>query len=254
MASTARGYALTDRYHRARATIAQRNGVFVARAWDDQDGLDDITAERFAQMAARSDIVAKRQATTLTDAYHAAYLSAELGRRVRPKGLDPDQFVEVRGAGQQEVWLRSMVTARAAVTRGRDYLDARREGRARAVATARTNIALVSRVASREILARIEEVTGYRRVTSGKTCALCASAAARIYRKSDLLPIHSSCDCSVEAVVVGRKEIPRPTPEVRDEPGVTEMVERGQPVVKVVQHNELGPMLWQADHDFAAMS
>jgi hypothetical protein len=253
MASTAQSYALTNRYQRGRASLAQRSALLVGAAYDANDGLDDGAAERFAAQASPSDLAAQRQAVALTDAYMAAYLSTELDRPIRPRGLDPAQFSDLRGVGS-DLWLRSIVTARAAISRGRDYADARAEGRARALAAARTNVALASRAASREILTTTEEVMGYRRVTSGKSCALCVSAAGKVYRTSALMPIHGGCDCVTEPTVLGKREIPRPTPEVVDEPGVTEMVTRGEDVVKVVEHDELGPLLWRADHDFAPMN
>lgn len=230
--------------------------MVAASLWEQNDGLDDRTAERFVQSVAPLDRAAQRQAVVLTDAYLASYLSAELGRRIPPRGLDADQFSgpAVRsGVDGSDLWFRPVVTTRAAITRGRDYADARAEGRARSIATARTNVALAARAASREILSTTEEVTGYRRVTSGKSCALCVSATAKTYRSSELLPIHSSCDCVTEPVVLGRRELPRPAPEVRDDPTVTEMVTDGRDVVKVVDHDEMGPLLWQVDHEFEPM-
>lgn len=41
-------------------------------------------------------------------------------------------------------------------------------------------------------------IVGWRRVTDGDPCALCAAAATRTYRTADLMPIHEHCGCHVE--------------------------------------------------------
>jgi hypothetical protein len=41
-------------------------------------------------------------------------------------------------------------------------------------------------------------IVGWRRVTDGDPCALCAAASTRTYRTNDLMPIHEHCSCTVE--------------------------------------------------------
>lgn len=41
-------------------------------------------------------------------------------------------------------------------------------------------------------------IVGWRRVTDGDPCALCAQAATRTYYTGDLMPIHEHCSCTVE--------------------------------------------------------
>lgn len=41
-------------------------------------------------------------------------------------------------------------------------------------------------------------IVGWRRVTDGDPCALCAAAATRTYHTGDLMPIHEHCSCTVE--------------------------------------------------------
>lgn len=228
---------LSTAYQRRLAQLSTRTAAVIALRWDAHDGLDDEVAARFASDATPIALNAQRQAAYLADGYLAAFLSTQLGRRITPQGFDPDEFTgpAVRsGSSPRDVWQRSVVTARAAIARGRDYTDARAEGRARAMMTARTDVALTARAVTASVTGRTEEVTGYRRVLGSKPCELCVGAAAKTYRKQDLMPIHASCSCGVEPVT-----------------GPVEMTEPDE--VKVVQHDELGPMLWQPEHDFAVL-
>jgi hypothetical protein len=221
-------------YQRRLATLSRTAAAAIAVRWDSADGLDDDTAERWATAAAPIGLAAQRSALYLTDGYLAAYLG------VVPQGFDPDEFSGAalrNGAPPRDVWERSVVTARAAIARGRDYPDARTEGRARAMATARTDVALTARAASREILRRHDVVVGYQRVVGANACELCAAAAGQFHRSDDLMPLHGSCSCGTEPVLRTR------TTEVPSEPED----------VKIVEHDELGPMLWNANHDFAEL-
>lgn len=51
--------------------------------------------------------------------------------------------------------------------------------------------------------AEVRPIVGYRRVLTGKSCMFCAAAATKIYRRGDLAPLHSGCDCSVAPVFLG---------------------------------------------------
>lgn len=228
--------ALASVYQRRLARLAAGAALLVGFQWDSVEGLDDETADRFASLAGPVALAAQRQAAYLTDAYLAAYLTRELGVLIPPRGVDPEEFTgaAVRGVAPDDVWRRSVVTARAAITRGRDYVDARAEGRARAAMTARTEVALSARAVTAAVTGSVEQVTGYRRVLGGQPCKLCASAAAKTYRKGDLMPLHASCSCGVAPVF-----------------GPVETTESDE--VKVVQHEELGSMLWQPEHDFAEL-
>jgi hypothetical protein len=222
-------------YQRRLATLSRTAAGAIAVTWDSAEGLDDAAAERFAVSAAPVGLAAQRTAVYLADGYLAAYL------RQPPQALDPDDFSgpAIRnGADPRDVWKRSVVTARAAIARGRDYADARGEGRARAMATARTDVALSARAVTTVVLTRSPGVTGYRRVLGAEPCKLCVTAAAKTYRSEVLMPLHGGCSCGV-APVIGTED--------------TETVPESEVEIKVVEHDELGPMLWQADHDFAEL-
>ncbi len=252
MATTAASFALSTRYQRALKALADRLALTVALAWDQTQGIDDVAAARFSRSVESVDVAMQQQAVALADAYIASYLSLELARGVRPRGLDLAQLVTRRGA--EGLWSRPVVTARAAITRGRDYTDARAEGRARAMATGRTNVALAARASSAQAMTE-DGVTRYRRVTASRCCALCAAASTKTYRSEALMPLHPGCSCVTEAIVdTGRADRPRPAPVVEDSPEAAAMAVEGEPVVKVVEHDELGPLLWQAGQAFAELT
>lgn len=228
---------LTTRYHAGLRLLAQRSAAGVGAAWDSTDGIDDAAAEAFSAMAQPIALAAQRRSVVLADAYLAAWLSVALRRIVRPRGLDIGALTgEAVRNGGTDVYRRPIITARAAITRGRSYSEARAEGRARAVANARTDVALSARAAARDVMASTPEVVGYRRVTGGKACALCIGATKGTYASETLMPIHDNCTCGVEPVIEGTAGT---------------VVADG---VKVVNHDELGPLLWQADHEFAEMT
>jgi hypothetical protein len=231
-----RSDALTTRYHFWLRRLAQRSAFGVGAAWDSTDGIDDAAAETFSTRAQPVALAAQRRSVALADAYLAAWLSAELRRMVRPRGLDIEALTgEAVRNGGTDVYRRSIITARAAITRGRSYSEARAEGRARAVATASTDVALSARAAVRDVMASTPQVVGYRRVIGGKACVLCIGAQG-IYASDTLMPIHDNCTCGVEPVMEGTAGT---------------AVGDG---VKVVEHGELGPLLWQANHEFAEMT
>lgn len=87
-------------------------------------------------------------------------------------------------------------------------------------------------------------VIGYRRVLSDKPnhCDLCVLAATNTYRKSDLMPIHPACGCTVEPIYSSADE------DAELDRRVAEAYERAAKDVKlrVIDHGEYGPYLQAA--------
>lgn len=271
-------------HHRRFLGIQQGTGELVGQQWDAFADLNDTAAAQFE--AATSVVIdaAKQQTSTLAVAYMNA--NDRLGG-FPASGLVP-VVPEIRnGVPVAEVYHRSIVEARAAVANGTNVDDAMAAGRARAVATARTDVSL----ANKAEMARGGElrpwVVGYRRVLTGRSCAFCATASTQRYKSADLLPLHPVCDCDVAEIfgtedpghIVNRElltelkkagaEDGRPDywngPYVVDADGSIRyrQVEKligpdGAPLrkitagelvrVDVVQHGELGPMLTDAKH------
>lgn len=181
-------------HHRRFLGLQQSSAELVGQQWDTFAGLDDTAAAQFE--AATSVVIdtAKAQTSTLAVAYMNA--NDHLGG-FPASGLVP-VLPEIRnGIPAAEVYHRSIVEARVAVANGATFEDAMAAGRARAVATARTDVSL----ANKAEIARGGQlrpwVVGYRRVLTGRSCAFCATASTQRYKSADLMPLHPSCDCDV---------------------------------------------------------
>lgn len=180
--------AYVGRYNRLRTTT----GVIVGRLWDQYAGLDDGAAERFTEAAASAVLAAQAAAGAQVD----GYLAALTGEPVT--GFDPEQVsgAAVRnGTDPLEVYLRGIITARAA-TATHPFREAMNLGRLRVVSAAETDVALTQRAA----VSLPPGVVGYRRVLTGSSCPLCQIASTQRYRRGDLMPIHSHCDCGIAPI------------------------------------------------------
>lgn len=251
------------RHNRLRAAA----GVAVARLWDRSAGLDDRGADGFATAAAQVAGAAQQQAAVNVDGYFAALLGV-MAISGSPVGVDVEQVTgaAVRaGVEPVEVYRRAIVTARTAVSKGQPYLDAMRAGRDRASATAETDVALAQRAATVQVVEQQDRIVGFRRVLTGASCALCATASTQRYRRGDLMPIHARCDCGVAPIigdsdpgrVINRRlvnDLKKASPNgdfardrhiTVDDDGTVRL-----PDVTVRQHGELGPTLTDAHHDF----
>ncbi len=170
-------------------------------AWTAYADLDDVSAGRFE--AAATTIVggAQRRTTSLA----AGLMQANdriLGQTAKLEIPVP----EIRnGIPLAEVYHRSIVTARVAVSKGTPYAAAMAQGRARAVQTAKTDVILTNRGAMDSGKDGRPWVVGYRRTLTGKSCAFCATASTQRYKRADLQPIHPACDCGI-AEIFGRED------------------------------------------------
>lgn len=257
----------TRRYNQLRAAAA----TAMARAWDRQAGLDDSAAARFTTTAATIAVAAQTQAAAAVDGYMATMLGFVTGEGTA-LGIDPEAVTgaAVRaGAEPVDVYLRSIVTARLAVSGGHPFAEAMKLGRLRALATVETDVALAQRAATTEVLSAQPRIVGYRRVLTGTSCARCGTASTQRYYSGNLMPIHAHCDCGV-APIIGTsdpgKVINKPLVEnlknagnatgdpdywrsrklTVDEDGTVHL-----PDVAVHQHGELGPVLTDANHKFS---
>lgn len=203
---------------------------------------------------------AVRQSAVQTEAYLRIVMEAKIGEAIAAATLDPGRYsVEaLRGVPADDVYARSLKAWRVAEAAGRNGKAA---ARFRATQTAATDIQLSSRQASHDWMTDTSGVAGYRRVLGpGKNCGLCVTASTQRYRTDDLMPIHSNCHCDVDPIP-GDK----PLPNVLDSDTVNLVKSRLKseelpytrqalsqlgfdaddlPDVKIVQHGELGPTLY----------
>lgn len=249
------------RYNRLRIAT----GTTVGRLWDRFGGVDDTAQTAFAERAATTVAAAQAVTATTTDGYLAAALTLQSGELFAPTGLRP---AYPRPVDPSDVYRRGSVTARTVLAAGGPLHDALSAGRARMVDTAETDVALTQRATTVEVLSSDERVVGYRRVLTGKSCALCATASTQRYHTGQLMPIHGHCDCGV-APIYGNRD----PGHIINRPLVADLKNAGRvggdpdywqsrritvdadgsvhlPDIAVRDHGELGPVLTERSHDF----
>ena len=248
----------------------------VARAvamWSRYGGLTDEDADRF--VAAVVPVMEGAQAATaaLVAAYMTALSREVIGEADIPP-VPPGDVTDdaLRGVAAAEVYRRPVVMTRTAISEGKSFIEAVAAGRDRLEQIADTDVALAQRQATVQIVGANDRMTGYRRVLTGRSCAFCATASTQRYRRSQLAPLHSRCDCGVAPIfgdadpgqVINRRLL-------KDIKGAAKQGGKGDywksrhftvaedgsiqfPEIKVHQHGELGPVLSSADHHFAGPS
>lgn len=259
MATTAKSLALTDRYQAAVATTMRRASAIAAALWQQVQTASEQAEDEFVGAVVPSILGAQHHVVTLTDAYMSLFVSLETRKPIEPKGLSVAALIgaTVRGGTPLDVvYRRPFGVARGVLAKGESFADAMSSAQARLVQTASTDVGLSARAARSDWMAGDDQITGWRRVTGGTCCALCVEAASKTYRTSDLMPIHPGCGCVTEPVVLGarHKQLERPEPTVEDSPALADDASdptvRPSAVVKVVEHGELGPVLYAAGDDF----
>lgn len=241
--------------------------------WGLYGGLGDDDADRF--VAAVVPLMEGAQAATasLVAAYMAALSREVIGEVDIPPVPAADVTDEaLRGVAATEVYRRPVIMARTAIAEGKNFVEAVAAGRHRLEEIADTDVALAQRQATTQIVGASDRMTGYRRVLTGRSCAFCATASTQRYRKAQLAPLHSRCDCGVAPIfddadpgqVINRRLLKNIKGAAKSggqadywrsrhftvaEDGTIEF-----PDIKVHQHGELGPVLSAADHHFAGPS
>jgi hypothetical protein len=138
----ARAHIITQ--ERLRALVEQGIGT----AWDALPGYDEEHVEEFIQRAVPFVLAGQRQAVSLTE----AFLSRAVGRQ--PLGVEHEALIgaAVRaGAPPEQVYRRPFVTVWTALQRGTLWPDAVNAGRARATASAVTDVQLSMRATLRAV-------------------------------------------------------------------------------------------------------
>lgn len=255
MAATARGERLTNAYQAAAAALGERLAALLAVAWDRVTDDTDETFARWLATVVPSVLGAQARAVAITDAYLAAYLTAE-GSAVSAIGLDPDRHAgaSLRGVPIEAVYARPLAEARIlAEKEGSGLRTALAAERARVVATAATDVQLAARSARLGWAERVPRVRGWRRALgSGRHCALCTANVGAVYPREMLMPVHQHCKCVTEPVLLGEgRQRPPPTAPANDSPGLREAADAGEKVTRIEEHGELGPVLVAVGHEFS---
>lgn len=250
--------ALARRYQQQYLRLRRHATDGVLADWSRLGGLDDTSADAFARAAAERAAVAALAVAGLVEAYvSAARTLADLSDEADP--ADPADLDRLRGIDPEGQYRRPVVTARTAVADGFPFEQAMARAADRAASIIGTDVLLAQRVA----IGHATGTVGYRRVLTGESCALCATASTQRYHRGDLMPIHARCDCSV-APIIGdadpgrvinqerldaiRTDTTRPD-YWRDRHFVVTDDDRIlTPPIAVRQHGELGPVLTVAGH------
>lgn len=173
-------------------------------------------------------------------------------------------FTDVRGIPLAEEFERPFIQIWKGLGEGKQWEDLVTQAGDRAVTMA-TMDTQVSMVRSMDLAAHeSKRVVGYRRVLTGKSCMFCASASTRRYHRKNLMPLHAHCDCGV-APIVGDSD----PGEVLNKELLSTLKGQGEQfwrqsgfvdakgvpidptdlpkgLTRVVQHDELGPILQAA--------
>lgn len=193
--------AIQHAHHRRLLATRQVAGVLIGRAWDTVAGVDDAALERFV-----ANVVPIATATRAESARLAAgYLAANDAALGVSADIAPVIPILRGGAPVEDVYARGILEARRRLGDGAALVDAMAAGRNRAASTARTDVMLTNRAAIDLHAPARPWVVGYRRVLTGKSCPLCATASTQRYRSANLAGIHVNCDCDV-AEIYGRAD------------------------------------------------
>lgn len=226
--------ALTAAYRTSLARVRGLVSGAVDRAWVRLGSYNEPDVPRFLAAAVPVVSAAQRHTASLTVAYLAR------AAKVRPPAIDTSALTGAplrNGAAPDEVYRRPFVTVWTALAAGTAWAAAVEAGRARAVATAETDMQLATRATAGAVGNSEDSIVGYRRVVSGEACELCASVAGAFLSDANVMPLHPGCSCTLEPVI-GH------APQLDSEPeGVI-----------VHDHGELGPTLAVAGQHFDTLN
>lgn len=197
---------LARRHQQQLLTIRERTTVAIGRLWA-TFALDPSDSTLAGWLAASVPVVeSAMQATAQASlAYVPSYVAAATDTAPVRSTLDVADFLRPRGVDTADVLRRPFVTMRTALANGESLTRAREIAGARATQIASTDPMLSARAASSEAMRLEPKVVGFRRVPDSRACAFCRLAATQRYRDVDLMPMHSSCGCSV-APIIGDKD------------------------------------------------
>lgn len=195
-------------YQGATAALRLRLAALITRIWQQLGTYREADMRRFVGDITPIVAGAQQQISGLTAASLARQLQVSVGGSGRPSAVSP---VRVTGAGVRNGADPAVVYERPFHLVWRQLADLPKEpgsidqainaGLDRAVELAMTDLQLAKTATARDVLAKDKHATAYRRVLEGQySCGLCIVAATLRYRKSELLPIHPGCDCSVAPI------------------------------------------------------
>jgi hypothetical protein len=152
----------------------------------------------------------------------------------------------------ESVYYRAFEQWRYARSIGAPEPEAKAAGLDRLERQVSNDLGMAMRSAAYEVLDGTDEAIGYRRLvrpemTSGGPCGLCLVAADRLYRTSELMPLHTHCACDVMPVTrehdPGRELNTDDLFRIYEVAGSNRATDLAKVRVRVTDHGELGPVL-----------
>lgn len=213
--------------------LRDRTAAAVAAQYDALPDLHDTQAEPFARQAAH--IV--RAGQLLAAGTMNSFVARAAG--IRPVRLDP---AEVAGAGARngvdpvDAYQRPFGIVWKALGDGAGLDRARALGRDRLLTLATTDVWLATRAAAAAVDRSTPKITGWVRVADAGACDLCASVDGMPTELAADMAGHPGCGCTQEPTFADSPE---------SEPADLEAVD-------IHDHDELGPVLYQAGQHFEA--
>jgi hypothetical protein len=179
-------------------SLARRSGDALGDLFRSLEALDDVALDRWLR-AAVPVAQASESAAASAGIGYVRSLAQLYGHAVGDVAPVADLIGPALRGGTSyvDVWTRPVVTARAAISRGRTFAEAIEEGAAKASSLARTDVGLASRSGSTAAMQATPEVVGYRRVPDSSPCSFCLTIATRRYKLEALAPAHANCTCGV---------------------------------------------------------
>lgn len=239
--------------------IGDRAVAGVARAYD---GLDWYDHEAITVAATQAGAVARassQASVALADAAMTRVLTEVVGGSPRPAGALTVVAPFRQGvSGWSGVYGRVADTVRFEMSRGLSVDDAVAVGLERGGTLCRTDLGLARREQWRRSLTANPQVIGFRRVIhpelGKKVCGLCIAASSRIYTKTDLLPLHNGCRCTVSPITQvhdpGANLNDRDLKALYEQAGGTSRALLQRTRYEVQEHGELGPVLVNTNYRF----
>lgn len=121
------------------------------------------------------------------------------------------------------------------------------------------DVAATVRDEAQKVMWSAPKVIGYRRLIHPEfsktgTCGLCVVASSRFYTKSELMPLHDKCKCTISPITATRDMGLRLNDEdlarIYEAAGSTYAEDLKRIAVEVREHGELGPILTRKGESF----
>jgi hypothetical protein len=121
------------------------------------------------------------------------------------------------------------------------------------------DVAATVRDEAQKVMWSAPQVVGYRRVIHPEfsktgTCGLCVVASSRFYTKSELMPLHDKCKCTISPITktqdLGLRLNDADLARIYEAAGSTYAEDLKRITVQVREHGELGPILTKKGDSF----